>query len=61
MLRSLVRSRPDEQRADVRTNLTEDMKVAAKPAALLEAFDALDTSWAPPARTGFEPEPAAGG
>jgi hypothetical protein len=61
MLRSLVRSRPDEQRADVRTNLTEDMKVAANPAALLEAFDALDTSWAPPARTGFEPEPAAAG
>jgi len=61
MLRSLVRSRPEEQREDVRANLAEDMKVAANPAALLEAFDALDSVWTPPARTGFEPEPAATG
>jgi hypothetical protein len=61
MLRTVTRSRPEEQRAEVRGNLTEDMKVAANPAALLEAFDALDSSWTPPARTGFEAEPAAGG
>jgi hypothetical protein len=61
MLRSVTRSRPEEQREDVRANLTADMQVAANPAALREAFDALDTSWTPPPRTGFEPEPAPAG
>jgi hypothetical protein len=61
MLRNLTRSRPRQQRDDVRTHLAEDMKVAANPAALLEAFDALDTPWTAPERTGFEPDPAAAG
>jgi len=61
LLRNLTRSRPRQQRDDVRTTLAEDMKVAANPAALLEAFDALDASWTPPERTGFEPETAAAG
>jgi hypothetical protein len=61
ILRNLTRSRPEEQRADVRANLAVDMKVAADPAGLQEAFDALESRWAPPARTGFEAEPAAAG
>jgi len=61
LLRNLTRSRPRQQRDDVRTYLAEDMKVAGNPAALLEAFDALDASWTPPERTGFEPETAAAG
>jgi hypothetical protein len=31
------------------------MRVAANPGALLEAFDALESRWSPPERTGFEP------
>ena len=56
ILREITRNRPREQRDDVRANLAEAMQVAANPAALLEAFDALETAWTPPARTGFEPE-----
>jgi hypothetical protein len=59
-LRGLTRSRPRQQREDVHANLVEDMKVAANPAALLEAFDALETSWTPPSRTGFEPTAGTG-
>jgi hypothetical protein len=61
ILRNLTRRRPEEQRADVRANLAADMKVAADPAALLETFDALESRWTPPSRTGFEAEPAAAG
>lgn len=59
ILAEITRSRPREQREDLRENLIEAMQVAAKPAALLEAFDALDASWSPPAQTGFEPLAAA--
>jgi hypothetical protein len=59
ILRRLTRSRPREQREDLRANLVEAMQVAANPAALLEQFDALESPWAPPERTGFEPEPTA--
>lgn len=61
VLSNLTRSRPSQQREDVRTYLLDDMKVAANPAGLLEAFDALESSWTPPERTGFEPETAAAG
>jgi hypothetical protein len=54
-LSGLTRSRPREQRDDVRANLKEAMGVARDPAALLAEFDALETAWAPPERTGFEP------
>lgn len=57
-LKQMTRSRPKEQRAETRGHLAEAMKVAANPAALLEEFDALETSWTPPACTGFEPEDA---
>jgi hypothetical protein len=58
ILRSLTRSRREEQRADVRTNLAADLRAAGSPASLLEAFEALESPWTPPPRTGFEAEPA---
>jgi hypothetical protein len=54
ILRSLTRSRREEQRADVRANLEADLRAAARPASLLEAFEALESPWTPPSRTGFE-------
>jgi hypothetical protein len=55
ILREITRNRPQEQREDVRENLAQAMQAAPNPAALLEAFDALETRWTPPERTGFEP------
>ncbi len=55
ILRNLTRQRPAEQRADVREGLIQSMKSAANPQALLEEFDALESGWTPPSRTGFEP------
>ena len=58
-LRGLTRERRQEQRADIRDNVLEAMKQHANPAGLLERFDALETLWVAPERTGFEPaEPA---
>ena len=57
ILRNLTTRRPQEQRAEVREGLIEAMQVATHPEALLEEFDALETPWNPPARTGFEPAP----
>jgi hypothetical protein len=57
ILGELARNRPREQRDDLRESLLEAMKAAAHPAALLEEFDALETPWNPPARTGFEADP----
>jgi hypothetical protein len=54
ILREITRTRPSEQRDDVRANLREAMKSAANPATLLEQFDALESAWSPPERTGFE-------
>jgi hypothetical protein len=59
ILREITRSRPREQREDVRESMIEAMRAAANPQALLEEFDALETPWTAPERTGFEPEPAA--
>jgi hypothetical protein len=53
ILHAITRTRPRDQRDDVRANLAEDMKAAADPAGLLEAFDALESAWSPPERTGF--------
>src|SRR5262249_24478270 len=55
ILREITRTRPSEQREDVRANLREAMKSAANPAKLLAEFDALESAWSPPERTGFEP------
>ena len=56
ILRQITRNRPREQREDIRESLIEAMQSAANPKALLEEFDALESSWTPPERTGFEPE-----
>ncbi len=56
VLRQITRNRPREQREDIRESLIEAMQSAANPRALLEEFDALESSWTPPERTGFEPE-----
>jgi hypothetical protein len=55
-LRGLTRERREEQRAELRGHVVDAMVVARDPADLLERFDALETRWEPPARTGFEPE-----
>jgi hypothetical protein len=59
ILREVTRNRPREQREDIRESLLAAMRAAGKPPALLEEFDALESRWTPPERTGFEPEPAA--
>lgn len=56
VLRHLTTERPREQRQELRRNLSEAMQVARDPEGLLERFDALETRWRPPARTGFEPD-----
>jgi hypothetical protein len=55
MLSQVIRSRPKEQRSQIREGLREAMKQAAKPDDLFAEFEALDSVWTPPARTGFEP------
>jgi hypothetical protein len=55
ILRAITRDRPRDQRDDLRASLAEAMKVAANPNALLAEFDALESPWTPPTRTGFEP------
>jgi len=59
ILREITRNRPREQREDIRESMIEAMRAAARPAALLEEFDALESRWTPPERTGFEPAAAA--
>ena len=58
ILRTVTRDRPRDQREDLRASFTEAMKGVANPARLIEEFDALESKWAPPERTGFEPLPA---
>ncbi len=55
VLRAITRDRPREQRDDLRASLLEAMRAAGRPASLLEEFDALESPWTPPERTGFEP------
>jgi len=55
ILREITRNRPRDQREDIRESMIEAMQAAANPKALLETFDALESSWTPPERTGFEP------
>jgi hypothetical protein len=56
-LRGLTRERREEQRADIRASVVDSMKVHRDPNELLERFDALETRFSPPERTGFEPDP----
>jgi len=60
VLRGITRERPREQREDVRHNIAAAMQVATNPQAVLEEFDALESDWTPPPRTGFEPGASAG-
>ena len=53
-LRVLTTTRPQEQRSDTHASLAAAMQEAHAPDGLLEEFDALETPWTPPARTGFE-------
>jgi hypothetical protein len=55
VLRAIIRDRPRGQRDDVRASLAQAMQAAPNPRALQEQFDALESPWTPPARTGFEP------
>ena len=59
VLREITRNRPREQREDIRESMIEAMRAAARPAFLLEEFDALESRFTPPERTGFEPAAAA--
>ena len=61
MLSEMTRRRPEEQRADVRDDLAAEAKKAGAPSSFLDEFDALQTAWSPPERTGFEPASAARG
>jgi hypothetical protein len=58
ILHAITRNRPREQREDLRENLAAAMQAARNPQALLAEFDALETPWTPPERTGFEPAAA---
>ena len=60
-LRGLTRERREEQRADIRASVVDSMRVHRDPRSLLERFDALETRWSPPERTGFEPAAADAG
>lgn len=55
VLTAITRERPKEQREDVRRDLAAALAAAGRPEALIEEFDRLQSSWTPPARTGFEP------
>jgi hypothetical protein len=55
ILRAVTRDRPRDQRDDLRATLADSMQAAANPKVLLEEFDALESRWTPPERTGFEP------
>ena len=55
MLYDMTRNRQRGQRDDLRENLSEAMKAAGNPKALLEEFDSLESAWTPPEKTGFEP------
>lgn len=54
MLHQLTRNRPREQRDDLRESLARDIEAAGARPDLLDEFDALQTPWTPPEKTGFE-------
>ncbi|MGH9389444.1 MAG: hypothetical protein ACRD1Z_07495, partial [Vicinamibacteria bacterium] len=56
----LMKNRPKQQRENVRERLAEVMAQARNPKGLIERFDALETRWTAPERTGFEPVPRDG-
>jgi hypothetical protein len=50
----LTTSRPQQQRAETRASVIEAMKRVGSPQGLLEQFDALETRFLAPGKTGFE-------
>jgi hypothetical protein len=55
VLSAITRERPREQRENVRRDLAAALAKAGRPGSLIDEFDQLETTWTPPARTGFEP------
>ncbi len=55
ILHAMTRNRRREQQEDLRESLLRSMQMARDPGSLLEEFDALESNWAPPETTGFEP------
>jgi hypothetical protein len=54
-LSQMTRNRREDQRDDVREGLVESMQAVKNPGSLLEQFEALESSWMAPEKTGFEP------
>ena len=54
VLHTLTTERPQEQRNDAREGLARALENARRPAEVHERFDALESAWQPPSRTGFE-------
>jgi len=54
-LQGLTGARRAAQRADLRASVEASAAAHPHPADLMERFDALETAWRPPLRTGFEP------
>jgi hypothetical protein len=54
-LSSLTTARPRDQRDETRTSLVEAVRAAKKSDGIVDAVDALEPAWTPPATTGFEP------
>jgi len=54
VLKRMVQNRPREQRDDTRGSLVHALEAGQVRGSLLEEFDALEPSWTPPERTGFE-------
>lgn len=58
LLKQTTRSRPADQREQAREGLRDSLHEASHPDDLMEAFEALETSWTAPTQTGFEVDPA---
>jgi hypothetical protein len=54
-LSQMLRNRQSDQRDDLRDGLRQAILAATDPASVQEEFDALESSWTPPEKTGFEP------
>jgi hypothetical protein len=59
VLNAIAQDRPKQQREDVRRDLVAALAAAGRSESLIDEFDRLETTWTPPARTGFEPPLAA--
>ena len=51
---ALTGEQREEQRNYIRGAVVESLRDHSNPTGLLERFDALETPWTPPGRTGFE-------